>query len=69
LKTCECGGDYLRHGLSYYKSDPNLIGIRYKCRDCKKTHTERFEEDTINGVFFNYIGRPTLKDSRYDTDK
>ena len=67
MKFCECGGEFLRHGKTAYK-DTSIIGVRYICRDCRKSHTERFEADPVKGfVYFNPTGRPTLKDWRHET--
>lgn len=58
MKFCECGGDYLRHGIV-------KTGIRYICRDCRKSFTQR-GEDVIKGKkTFNETGRPTLNDWRF----
>lgn len=65
MKTCDCGGELLRHGVKYY-ANPEYIGIRYRCRECQKTFTERMLDDTKTGkLFFTNTGRPTLKDWRY----
>ena len=66
MKTCECGGELLRHGVTRYKRDSSIIGIRYKCIECTKTFTQRMEKDEIKGLlFFAPTGRPTVKDWRY----
>lgn len=66
MKTCACGGDLLRHGLTRYNADKRVVGVRYKCRECGKTHTQRMAEDECNGLlFFSATGRPTLNDWRY----
>lgn len=65
MKTCSCGGEFLRHGITRYKCS-DMVGVRYICRECRKSHTERFKADSVEGVlFFNATGRPTLKDWRY----
>ncbi len=66
MKTCTCGGELLRHGVKYYSRDTSIIGIRYRCRECNATFTERMQEDAVKGcLFFNATGRPTLKDWRF----
>jgi hypothetical protein len=66
MKTCNCGGELLRHGVTRYKHDQSIIGIRYRCRDCNVTHTERMPSDEVKGyLYFAPVGRPTLKDWRY----
>jgi len=66
MKTCACGGDLLRHGVTHYASDPSIVGVRYKCRECEKTFTQRMESDEHKGaLFFNSTGgRPHRKDWR-----
>lgn len=65
MKTCKCGGDLLRHGVTHYKSDPSVVGVRYRCRDCGQTFTQRMSDDIQRGMlFFNQTGRPTVKDWR-----
>lgn len=66
MKTCQhCGGDLLRHGVAYYSTDPSIVGVRYKCRECSKTFTQRMENDDRRGLaFFNATGRPHRKDWR-----
>lgn len=73
MKLCpHCGGDLLRHGITTYKHAATVVGVRYRCRDCRKSFTKRVERDQIRGVlFFNDTGRPTLKDWRFasETDR
>lgn len=64
MKTCACGGHLLRHGVTRYASDANLIGIRYRCRACGKTFTQRMPEDRHDGALFQATGRPVLVDWR-----
>jgi len=63
---CECGGDLLRHGVTEY-ADPSIIGVRYICRDCRKSKTVRMPTDRKTGyAYFNNTGRPTVKDWRFE---
>jgi hypothetical protein len=66
MKSCQhCGGDLLRHGVTYYRADPSIIGIRYICRECRKSFTQRVSDDKPTGLlFFNATGRPHRKDWR-----
>lgn len=66
MKTCpHCSGELLRHGVTRYK-DVETVGIRYRCRECSKTFTERMDSDKRAGsLFFAPTGRPTIKDWRY----
>lgn len=66
MKTCaHCGGDLLRHGVTHYLRDPSLIGVRYICRDCRTSFTQRMKQDEPTGLLLlNKTGRPTLKDWR-----
>lgn len=66
MKVCEhCGGDLLRHGVTHYTSDTSIIGVRYRCRECNKTFTQRMADDASRGaLFFNSTGRPHRKDWR-----
>ncbi len=67
MKTCECcGGDLLRHGITHYKGDFRVIGIRYKCRECTKTFTVRMQksETSERKLCFNQTGRPHQCDWR-----
>lgn len=66
MKTCpHCEGELLRHAKTAYKGS-KTIGIRFICRECRKSFTQRFEADTVAGLlFFSTTGRPTLKDWRY----
>lgn len=65
MKTCACGGDLLRHSMTRYKTNPALVGVRYRCRECGKSFTQRMPEDTQTGaLFFNTTGRPTIRDWR-----
>lgn len=65
MKSCACGGDFLRHGTTYY-TDTSIIGIRYICRDCRKSKTVRMPTDDVKGLlFFNSTGRPTKRDWRH----
>lgn len=42
------------------------MGIRYCCKDCRKSFTVRVEADDITGLgFFNSTGRPYMKDWRH----
>jgi len=66
-KTCQCGGDLLRHGFYYYKQAA-FTGIRYICRDCRKSITRLEETSAITGtgkLRFNSTGRPTIQDARH----
>lgn len=64
MKTCNCGGDLLRHGTTKY-ADPSIVGVRYICRECGKSFTQRMASDKQAGLlFFNSTGRPTKKDWR-----
>lgn len=66
MKSCECGGELLRHGKTYYKGS-DVVGVRYICKECRKSRTERFDGDSVDGrVFFNSTGRPTMKDWRFN---
>lgn len=66
MKSCACGGDFLRHGTKKYKVSPNVVGIRYICRECHKSKTVRMASDDVKGVlFFNSTGRPTKNDWRH----
>ena len=65
LKECSCGGEFLRHGKTYY-GDTSIVGVRYICRDCRKSKTVRFQSDEVNGsLFLNSNGRPFMNDWRY----
>lgn len=66
MKTCpHCEGELLRHGVTHYKHS-ETVGVRFICRDCRKSFTERMKADTVAGLlFFAATGRPTLKDWRY----
>jgi transposase-like protein len=66
MKFCECGGDLLRHAVTRYtRRHVGMIGVRYKCRECGKTFTQRMESDKRSGeLFFNATGRPHRKDWR-----
>ena len=65
MKLCVCGGELLRHGLKIYKSS-GIVGVRYACRECRKTFTQRMTKDVDTGrLFFTPRGRPTVKDWRY----
>lgn len=67
-KYCSCGGDLLRHGVTEY-SDPSIIGVRYICRECRKSKTVRMANDNVTGIaFFNPTGRPTKKDWRFEVE-
>lgn len=66
-KTCHCGGELLRHGFYYYKQT-DFTGIRYICRDCRKSSTSLEESSEIHGrgkLRFNATGRPTIQDARH----
>lgn len=66
MNFCKCGGELVRHGITYYKRQPDMIGIRYKCLACNSTFTKKMKDDTVTGTMnFNATGRPTLKDWRY----
>jgi hypothetical protein len=65
MKTCDCGGDLLRHGVTRYKSEQSVVGVRYKCRECGRSFTQRMADDKQGGaLFFNATGRPHRKDWR-----
>jgi uncharacterized protein YlaI len=65
MNLCNCGGDYLRHGILRYKS--GAVSYRYICRDCRKTMIAPITEDVVKGkLYFNPTGRPTLKDWRFE---
>ena len=63
MKTCACGGDLLRHGVTKYGDGSQ--GVRYRCRECSKTFTERNGNEVRGLLFFNSTGRPTKKDWRH----
>lgn len=72
MNSCpHCSGELLRHGVTHYKRT-EMVGIRYRCKDCSRTFTQRMNEDKVSGVlcfglrgFPNLDGRPTLKDWRF----
>ncbi len=66
MKTCQhCDGDLLRHGVTYYRRDPSIVGVRYICRDCRTSFTQRVDAEKPSGyAFFNQTGRPYNKDWR-----
>lgn len=66
MKLCECGGDLLRHGVARYKSAPAIVGVRYKCRECGRTFTQRMGSDEHKEKLrFNSAGRPHYQDWRH----
>ena len=66
MRHCTCGGDLLRHGVTQYKENKSIIGVRYICRECRKTFTQRGEKVKKQGMlFFSETGRPTINDWRY----
>lgn len=67
MKTCECGGELLRHGARKYKTT-DMWRVRYICRECRKSFTQKMDVSKVmTGKFlhFNSTGRPTYKDWRY----
>jgi len=62
MNACpKCGGFLYRRGNVFYKSGE--IGLRYTCRECKKSITVK------NGVLQS-LGRPPIKDWRFiDADQ
>lgn len=66
MKSCDCGGDLLRHAITEYV-DPSIVGIRYICKECKRSKTVRMASDDVKGLlYFNSTGRPTMKDWRHE---
>lgn len=67
MKTCpHCDGELLRHGMTDYKRDQSIVGVRYKCRECNKTFTVREQagQSSEARLHFNQAGRPFIKDWR-----
>jgi len=59
-----CEGELLRHGVAR-KPTGETYGIRYRCRECNRTFTQRTDEETYSGVRqYNATGRPMRKDWR-----
>lgn len=54
MKTCACGGTYLRHG----QSGKDASAHRYRCKACGKSITVR------NGTVSTQRGRPVKADWR-----
>lgn len=67
MRVCpHCGGDLLRHGTVSYASVNAPVGVRYRCRDCRKTMLIRMKSDELKGFLrFSVEGRSNLKDWRY----
>ena len=64
MKTCGCGGNLLRHGVSRQKNG-DQYGIRYRCADCGKTFTAKVADVPARNVLkFGGYGRPTRNDWR-----
>ena len=73
MKTCDCGGELLRHGVTHFKgknAPVGMVGVRYRCRECRKTFTVRLVSDDRAGfLHFHATGRPTAKDWRHAKEK
>lgn len=70
LACPHCDGDLVRWGVCHYKRRPDVVGVRYRCRDCGKTMIHRVPaaEDvamTRKAGTFPSGGRPIRRDWRY----
>ena len=65
IRHCaHCEGELLRHGVSR-KQNGDIYGVRYRCRECGRTHTQRMTADEYRGTRqYNATGRPMRNDWR-----
>ena len=60
MKTCECGGCWLRTGTVPKSKVSGLEGFRYQCAACRKNIVVR------GGEISSKRGRPLVKDWRHE---